>query len=32
MFWTCHSDVILALGRQGVTWKSEKISGKEFHH
>jgi hypothetical protein len=22
VFWTCHSDVILAMGREGVTWNS----------
>ena len=22
MFWTCHCDVILGLGREGVTWNS----------
>jgi hypothetical protein len=23
VFWTCHCDVILALGRLGVTWYSQ---------
>jgi len=30
VFWTCHSDVILGLSRHGVTWQSEKISGRKF--
>jgi len=31
MFWTCHCDVILALGREGVTCNSEVFSGEKFH-
>jgi len=30
VFWTCHSDVILGLGREGVTWKSWRIWGRKF--
>jgi len=26
MFWTCHCDVILGLGREGVTWNSSRNS------
>jgi len=31
VFWTCHCDVILGLGREGATCNSEDISGKKFH-